>query len=220
MSRGRGRGKSRSKVVIDPANGARTKETHYLLTDTGVWTYETDTEKEIFESLATDTDRAAGIVAGSLIDIRLEAAIRHRLRRDGKVEDALFSVGQPIGTFSAKIDLAYLMGIIGPEARTDAHVIRGIRNSFAHDLSVRGFSSPSIKDRTKQLKLVDTHVVNQIPDVPDQFMFNVSPNAIPRLGVINVHQKKLDPRARYIITCSVIVLGLGHCEMMTTEQLT
>lgn len=200
-------------------DGRRQKETGILLAPTGVWTYETDNEKALFEGLENDSDRAAAIIAGSIIDIRLTAAIKHRLRRDDVIENKLFQSSGPLGTFSAKIDLARLMGIISAPAYRDIHIIRDIRNSFAHDLRIRDFKSASIRDRAMNLKLIDTHVLAQVPGVPDQLHVSVAPGAVPRIGVLDLAQKKRDSRARYLLVCSVLTVGLGFAEVMTAEEL-
>lgn len=200
-------------------DGRRQKETGMVIASTGVWTYESDNEKALFEGLEHDSDRAAAIIAGSMIDVRLTAAIKHRLRRDSVIENKLFQPSGPLGTFSSKIDLARLMGIISAPAYRDIHVVRDIRNSFAHDLKIRDFNTPSIRDRSMNLKMVDTHILSQIPNVPDQLFINVAPGSIPRIGVLDLAKKKKDSRSRYLLACSVVTVGLGFAEIMTAEEL-
>jgi hypothetical protein len=173
----------------------------------------------IFEGLESDSDRAAAIIAGSMIDVRLEAALRHRMRRDAQVEATAFDARGPLGTFANKIDMAYLMGIISKEAREDIHVVRGIRNSFAHDLSVKDFQCASIRDRTSLLRLVETHALSTTADVPDQFIINTQPGAIPRIGVVDLLNKKQNSRERYMITCSIVTAALSNAELHTDVEI-
>jgi len=51
----------------------------------------------------------------------------------------------PLASFSAKIDLAYLMRIITADIREKLHTIRRIRNEFAHNLAPLTFESPKIR---------------------------------------------------------------------------
>lgn len=50
----------------------------------------------------------------------------------------------PLGSFSARIDLSYCLGLIGENERKDLHRIRKIRNRFAHDLHGLTFDDQEI----------------------------------------------------------------------------
>lgn len=216
-------GKNRSQIPDTPVeilpDGRRTMQNTFLYAPYGAWTYSTENERQVIEGLAHDTDRAAAIIAGSIVDVRLTAAIRHRFRRDVKIEGELFRSSGALGSFNAKIDIAYLMGIFSRAAHADAHLIRDIRNSFAHDLSIKDFKSASIRDRSMNLKLIETHAKQTVAGAPNQLFFNLSPGAIPRLGVVGLAEKKRNPRDRYILSCSLLASSLSHAEIMTREEL-
>jgi DNA-binding MltR family transcriptional regulator len=84
-----------------------------------------------FEQLTNDSDRAAGLVAAAIVEQRLEEVMKFWLEKDLEVQEKLFRVSGPLGTFSVKIDLAYLMGIITSEGRKDLIRMKDIRNDFA-----------------------------------------------------------------------------------------
>ena len=52
----------------------------------------------------------------------------------------------PLATFNAKIELAYLVKIVTKECRRQLHLIRRIRNKFAHTLEPITFEDAQIKD--------------------------------------------------------------------------
>lgn len=56
-----------------------------------------------------------------------------------------------MGTFSAKIDLAYRIGLISLDEKSSFHLIRKIRNEFAHSSEEISFESDIIKDRISEL---------------------------------------------------------------------
>ena len=85
-----------------------------------------------FIQLDDDSDRAAGIVAGALVERRLEDAIKARLLKDDHLLNKLFHPSGAMGAFSVKIDFAYLLGIISSAGRSDLIIMKGIRNDFAH----------------------------------------------------------------------------------------
>jgi hypothetical protein len=80
------------------------------------------------------TDRAYAIVAAALIEDLLERLhIKHFVPPASK-EDSLFAgPNAPLGSFSAKIDLAYRLGFISARLCSDLHLLRKIRNRFAHE---------------------------------------------------------------------------------------
>lgn len=64
-----------------------------------------------------------------------------------------------------------------------------------------------------------THVKDMTAADTNPVMVNVSPGAIPRIGTADLASKKRDARARYLLACSVITVGLGFAEIMTREEL-
>lgn len=72
----------------------------------------------------------------------------------------LFEGNGPLATLSAKIDLARLLGLVTETIRSDLHIIRDIRNEFAHQIAHKtehtklSFSSPHIRDKCMALRCV------------------------------------------------------------------
>ena len=63
----------------------------------------------------------------------------------------LFRPEGPLGSFSARIDLAYALGLIGKKAARDLHLIRKIRNDFAHDPKTIMFDDDRVAKRCSEL---------------------------------------------------------------------
>jgi DNA-binding MltR family transcriptional regulator len=171
----------------------------------GVWEFTEDEEKSIIESLKKDSDRAVAIIAGSMIETRLESAILARTRRDSVVENRLFQPSGPLGSFATKIDLAYLLGHISAEAFHDLVIVKDIRNMFAHRLDIKDFDTPSVRDKTKNLSLVESHVGNFTGAIGETLMRPMNTGDLTRLNVYNYEQKKSQPRARYLMTAQLFV---------------
>jgi DNA-binding MltR family transcriptional regulator len=64
----------------------------------------------------------------------------------------LFDKG-PLGTFSAKIDLARAMGILDEAAQSDLRAIKAVRNVFAHAENPVRFTSPEVLAKAQRLAL-------------------------------------------------------------------
>jgi len=122
-------------------------------------------EQSIQQSLAlvqeieTQTDRGASIVGAAWVEEELLASIESFLEKDKKAWDRLFRKSGPLSSFSAKIDLARLLGIISTVVASDLHIIREIRNEFAHSVLAKNnlastFSTPHIKDKCLALRCV------------------------------------------------------------------
>ena len=100
------------------------------------------------------SDRGSALIAAAWVDDALEVYLRAFLRPDKKTADAMLQPEGPLGSFAARIKIAYLLGIIEPTAHKDLEIIRGIRNDFAHVRQHIKFTDQSIKDRCKCLHAV------------------------------------------------------------------
>jgi len=104
------------------------------------------------KEFAKETDRAAVILSAAMLDRVLENLLRTRLVPIPGSEDSLFNAPYaPISTFSAKIDLAYRIGLISANLCRDLHLIRRIRNDFAHDVTNCSFEHAGTRDRILEL---------------------------------------------------------------------
>ena len=70
---------------------------------------------------------------------------------DEKVIDSLFSGYGPLSTFSAYIDIVYALGHIPKELHREFHLIRKIRNHFAHHPDVTDFNTEKVKNWCRDL---------------------------------------------------------------------
>jgi DNA-binding MltR family transcriptional regulator len=91
------------------------------------------------EELKTQTDRGAAIVGGAMVDDCLMDALCKKLNKRRKSDkdaakdvEFLSTNDGPLMSTKSRSALAYLMGIIGPETRSDLTYIAKIRNRFAH----------------------------------------------------------------------------------------
>jgi hypothetical protein len=116
------------------------------------WTVrESDADFATVVEIEEQTDRAAAIIAGSYLEDFLAAAIRSKFTQDEKVLNQFFNGMGPLATFSAKIDMAYLLHLVDEDNRKRLHQIRRIRNEFAHDLSPLKFETLRIADMCRAI---------------------------------------------------------------------
>ncbi len=117
----------------------------------------------IQEQLEGETDRGAVIVAAALLEDALEQMLLARLVPSPERDDELFhGPYAPLSNFSAKIDFAYRVGLIRPVARSSFHLIRKLRNAFAHSANVGGFESQSVCSRLRELFKLNKGVLDAL----------------------------------------------------------
>jgi DNA-binding MltR family transcriptional regulator len=120
--------------------------------------------------ISRGTDTAYVIVSATAIEDLLEKALLGKMRTLTRTAYAdLFRGYGPLSTFSAKIDLAFALKIIDQESKTDFHIIREIRNKFAHAPRMAHFEKEDLQPVFQKLrgykkgvdtqKLFDYHVV-------------------------------------------------------------
>ena len=104
------------------------------------------------EEFRKETDRASVILASAMVERALGDLLRARLVPSPSAEDSVFdSAYGPLSTFSARIDVAYRIGLISLNLYRDLHIIRRIRNGFAHDIHGCTFEDLSVLDRIAAL---------------------------------------------------------------------
>jgi hypothetical protein len=101
---------------------------------------------------ARESDRAAVILASAMIDESLKELLEAFLVPCSTSEDPIFDGSNaPLSTFSARIESAYRFGLISPSFAKCLHIVRKIRNSFAHDVAGCTFAAPAVSNRVNNL---------------------------------------------------------------------
>lgn len=99
-----------------------------------------------------ESDRGAALVGAALLDARLERLLLSHML-PGKFADDLIKGGNaPLGTFSSRIKATYALGLITVAEREDLHIIRAIRNDFAHREHGISFDDSRISSFCSSLK--------------------------------------------------------------------
>jgi hypothetical protein len=145
----------------------------------------------VTDEIERQSDRGAGIIAGAFVEDFLKDALRSRLRlteaHEEKTFSDLFGRTRPLSSFSAKIDLGFLLGIYRAEIHQDLHRIRRIRNEFSHEREPLDFSRQKIVDHCRALWL------------PDNLFIVVSG------GGVGSTSCPTDPRGRFIHTIKLMI---------------
>jgi DNA-binding MltR family transcriptional regulator len=115
----------------------------------------TDTFKKLgidVEAVLLRTHASTCLTAVAVVDDRIAQALRMKMGRlDNKLRKKLFTGYGPLSSFSARIDIAYALGLLSKDIAKEAHIIRGIRNVFAHATKQVNIDSPGIKEECEKL---------------------------------------------------------------------
>ena len=133
-------------------------------------TIEADHWNNVFsKEFSKESDRACVILAAAMLDQAIETILKSCLvPTDSKNDTLLEGAYAPISTFSARIDLAYRIGLISKKFCRDLHLIRKMRNDFAHDVKDCTFERGSVRNRITELRRSSTHV-EKMPNVRQSF---------------------------------------------------
>ena len=101
--------------------------------------------------LGRETDRGVALMAAAYLDSQLESLLTKYFVDDARVSADLLSGSGGLSTFSARIDMAYLLALVSPLGRRDLHLIRKIRNEFAHNATLIAFEDEGISARCREL---------------------------------------------------------------------
>jgi len=119
-----------------------------------------------------ETDRAAAVLGAAYLDRALEHLLRKRLLGGNKLKDELLNTDKPLGSFSARIKVAFAVGSLHKAAYHDLEIIRRIRNEFAHQTMGFSFQRPEIVSRCEQLQLPVWFSQIGLPATDSRIRFN------------------------------------------------
>ena len=109
---------------------------------------------EFLTEFQRETDRAAAVLAAAFADELLKAILAASFVDDSRMAGDLLERDGAAATFSARIGLAYAVGLINADEADDLNRLRKIRNDFAHRLHGLSFETQRIRDLANVFKCV------------------------------------------------------------------
>lgn len=109
-------------------------------------------------TLTSESDRGVGLMAAAFLDSELKALLEFFLVEDEAIHKRYFGYGGPGGTFSGRIDSAYLLGLISKCDHRNLTIIRKVRNDFAHVEHPITFETEPIRARCLALSWIGDQV--------------------------------------------------------------
>jgi hypothetical protein len=153
-------------------------------------------------SLAKEGERAAVVLGAARLDVSLERLLKKLMRPHPRGSDNLFDPDRPVGSFSAKIALAYRLGVIDRNFEHALQMIRKIRNAFAHSINVASLGDPPHNGQLNEL-------ITEVRKDGDLF-----DNMVYSLGQAGLPEKLLNFCAAVI----VLLIGLEMLEAVSVQM--
>jgi DNA-binding MltR family transcriptional regulator len=115
-------------------------------------------------SLKSETDRGAAVLAGSMVENALGQFLERHCRVHVKAKDIerLFGSTGPISTFSQRTLVAAAFGLLDSDDCEQLNIVRDIRNHFAHHPMHASFEDVDILGKTKRLRFHDLAVIEPV----------------------------------------------------------
>ena len=121
-----------------------------------IWMASTSAKRTVFQDfdgimvlvkqLGQKTDAGVAMIVAAALDRLLEAALLTKMvKLNREKRDRIFGEYGALQGFSAKIDVAFSLGIVDRETYNSLTVVRKIRNQFAHTEGSLNFESEAIR---------------------------------------------------------------------------
>jgi DNA-binding MltR family transcriptional regulator len=108
--------------------------------------------KEFLAEFQRESDRAAAVLGAAYLDDRLGVLLREKFVAVPAFVEELFRGQGGLSSFSAKISICYAVGLMTRGASHDLHIVRKIRNDFAHKPHGISFKTKEIANRVNSLE--------------------------------------------------------------------
>jgi DNA-binding MltR family transcriptional regulator len=120
--------------------------------------------KKIINDLLNRDDLNIAITAVSIVEAHLEKLLVSRLHRSDKdFTNRLFENRGPLSDFNSRILIAEAFGLLTRPLADELHLLRAIRNAFAHAKMTLTFDMEPVESEVRKLKLLTTIGGGKIP---------------------------------------------------------
>ncbi len=116
------------------------------------WPILNPSHRNTIGEIIEQSDRAAAILAVSFLDERLATLLQAWLADEPKIISKVFGGSGPLASFSSRIDMGLLLGVLEPWRHRELHLIRKIRNDFTHSSEPITFDTARIRDQCENFE--------------------------------------------------------------------
>lgn len=110
--------------------------------------------KDFRISLLAESDRGSVLMAAAFIEDKITQLLETYMVQNKTIQKKIFDGNGALATFSSKIDISFLLGLIPKNIYNDLGILRKLRNDFAHNAKSITFQTDYIKDKCNTLQVV------------------------------------------------------------------
>ncbi|MDK9375837.1 hypothetical protein QQF54_21075 [Lelliottia sp. V106_10] len=152
--------------------------------------------KHYAEMLMADSDKGIVLIASGVIEETLKDLITLRLYPSMVKSDPLFcGETAPLGTFLAKIEMAYRLGILSDTVKNELTTFRKLRNKFAHNHKLTSLNDPQISDQLSHIFKDDNPVW---------------------VSILNTQNAKINTKQQFILYFAATMMALKRLTTVMT----
>jgi hypothetical protein len=118
-----------------------------------------------FEIIGDLDPRSSAIVATSILEDFLTAAIIAKFRDSFDEYESLFEGYSPIATLSSKISVGRALDILTKDMQHDLKIIKTVRNSFAHSYAKVSFDKDPTRASCNTLRIHKNFKTGELPHI-------------------------------------------------------
>lgn len=162
---------------------SKKKNKRPLLTDDLIKSFE-----DFVTEFKEESDRSAVVLITSRIDYLLYQLLTKYFLPNSTTKDELFDGDSPLSTLSSKINISHRLGLIDSEFGRVLHLMRKIRNDFAHEVSSAKLDQAPHKDRIAALvsKISSYNLFDQVKSSFFNDISNIKANYFTTAAIIIV----------------------------------
>ncbi len=112
---------------------------------------------QLINQFMEDSHRASVVLGAAKLDSLLGQLLSKYLIAHYTNEDPLLNRDGPLSSFSSKIHIAYRLGLIDAEFAKALHLIRRIRNEFAHEVKDAQLNTSPHRELIRDLTFLFQH---------------------------------------------------------------
>jgi len=107
--------------------------------------------KNFIDEFSKESNRASVVLCAAKLDYLLYQILTTYLLPNTGSQDELLGSDRALGTFSARINISYRLGLIDADLARALHLFRKLRNAFAHEVSGSSFSHGPHQDWIREI---------------------------------------------------------------------
>jgi len=107
----------------------------------------------VLKEFFAEDDRSATALVVAEIDFFMHQLLEAYFLPELKHSSPLLGLNSPLESFGSRIELAFRLGLIPPVFHHDLHLLRRIRNDFAHGRAGITLEEPKIRAKAQKLVL-------------------------------------------------------------------